>query len=111
MQAGIKVWVLTGDKQETAINIGYSAHVLDETMELLCVNTSTSQACQHTLDSSLARLQAAGPVPHLLPSPPTPMHPIDFITSFDICVALLTELTVVASTLLRCRRSRPRSVH
>lgn len=71
MQAGIKVWVLTGDKQETAINIGYSAHVLDETMELLCVNTSTTQACQHTLDSSLARLQAAGPVPHLLPSPPT----------------------------------------
>ena len=25
-QAGIKIWVLTGDKKETAINIGY-AHV------------------------------------------------------------------------------------
>lgn len=23
-QAGIKIWVLTGDKMETAINIGYS---------------------------------------------------------------------------------------
>lgn len=27
--AGIKVWVLTGDKVETAINIGVSAGLLD----------------------------------------------------------------------------------
>ena len=24
-QAGLKIWVLTGDKMETAINIGYAA--------------------------------------------------------------------------------------
>ena len=28
--AGIKIWVLTGDKQETAINIGYSCHLLGD---------------------------------------------------------------------------------
>lgn len=28
-EAGIKVWVLTGDKIETAINIGLSAGLLD----------------------------------------------------------------------------------
>jgi P-type E1-E2 ATPase len=28
-QTGIKVWVLTGDKVETAINIGLSAGLLD----------------------------------------------------------------------------------
>jgi phospholipid-transporting ATPase len=31
-QAGIKIWVLTGDKVETAINIGYSAGLLDKNM-------------------------------------------------------------------------------
>lgn len=32
--AGIKIWVLTGDKQETAINIGYSCQLLtDELLE------------------------------------------------------------------------------
>ena len=31
-QAGIKVWVLTGDKVETAINIGYSAGLLTNEM-------------------------------------------------------------------------------
>ncbi|KAM3965408.1 ATPase phospholipid transporting 8B isoform 1-T3 [Aphomia sociella] len=30
--AGIKVWVLTGDKQETAINIGYSCQLLTDDM-------------------------------------------------------------------------------
>uniref|UniRef100_A0A8C3FXY5 Phospholipid-transporting ATPase n=1 Tax=Chrysemys picta bellii TaxID=8478 RepID=A0A8C3FXY5_CHRPI len=30
--ANIKIWVLTGDKQETAMNIGYSCHMLTDTM-------------------------------------------------------------------------------
>ena len=33
MLAGIKIWVLTGDKQETAINIGYSCQLLDDSQE------------------------------------------------------------------------------
>ncbi|OWF34874.1 phospholipid-transporting ATPase ID [Mizuhopecten yessoensis] len=32
-EAGIKIWVLTGDKQETAINIGYSCRLLTDEME------------------------------------------------------------------------------
>jgi len=32
--AGIKVWVLTGDKIETATNIGFSAGLLDSSMTL-----------------------------------------------------------------------------
>ena len=31
-RAGIKVWVLTGDKVETAINIGYSCRLLNNEM-------------------------------------------------------------------------------
>ncbi|XP_064031363.1 phospholipid-transporting ATPase IK [Pogoniulus pusillus] len=31
----IKVWVLTGDKQETAVNIGYACRLLTDDMELL----------------------------------------------------------------------------
>ena len=32
-EAGIKVWVLTGDKIETAMNIGVSAGLLDQEMD------------------------------------------------------------------------------
>lgn len=34
---GIKLWVLTGDKVETAINIGFSCNLLDNQMELLVI--------------------------------------------------------------------------
>ncbi|SMN21130.1 similar to Saccharomyces cerevisiae YER166W DNF1 Aminophospholipid translocase (flippase) that localizes primarily to the plasma membrane [Maudiozyma saulgeensis] len=36
-EAGIKLWVLTGDKVETAINIGFSCNVLNTDMELLVI--------------------------------------------------------------------------
>jgi phospholipid-translocating ATPase len=36
-EAGIKVWVLTGDKLETAINIGYSCNLLTQSMQLWTV--------------------------------------------------------------------------
>ena len=35
---GIKVWVLTGDKIETAINIGISAKLLDDSMDQYIVD-------------------------------------------------------------------------
>jgi phospholipid-transporting ATPase len=48
-RAGIKVWVLTGDKVETAINIGYSAKLLDTTMEILKVEAEEDHEIQATL--------------------------------------------------------------
>ncbi|CDK28965.1 unnamed protein product [Kuraishia capsulata CBS 1993] len=36
-RAGIKLWVLTGDKIETAINIGFSCNLLDNSMNLLVI--------------------------------------------------------------------------
>jgi P-type E1-E2 ATPase len=36
-KAGVKVWVLTGDKEETAINIGYSCRLLEPHMTLIKV--------------------------------------------------------------------------
>ncbi|KAJ8950664.1 hypothetical protein NQ314_007794 [Rhamnusium bicolor] len=38
LQADINVWVLTGDKQETAINIGYSCKLLTQGMQLIILN-------------------------------------------------------------------------
>lgn len=38
LEAQIKLWVLTGDKQETAINIGYSCRLLQQGMDLIILN-------------------------------------------------------------------------
>ena len=41
-RAGIKLWVLTGDKQETAINIGYSCKLLTEDTAVVKIDGTTS---------------------------------------------------------------------
>ncbi|KAM9946077.1 hypothetical protein ACTFIT_004369 [Dictyostelium discoideum] len=48
-EAGIKVWVLTGDKQETAISISTSSAVINEEMELIILNESNKQALMKRL--------------------------------------------------------------
>lgn len=45
-EAGIKVWVLTGDKEETAVNISYFAGHFDRTMEeMRLTNRQTEEDC------------------------------------------------------------------
>ena len=34
-RAGINIWMLTGDKQETAINIGFATKLLTDTMDMM----------------------------------------------------------------------------
>lgn len=48
-QAGIKVWVLTGDKQETAISIGISCKLLTSSMQQIVINGKSKEACQKLL--------------------------------------------------------------
>ncbi|KAL2484740.1 putative phospholipid-transporting ATPase 9 [Abeliophyllum distichum] len=42
-QAGIKIWVLTGDKMETAINIGYACSLLRQGMKQIIINLETTE--------------------------------------------------------------------
>ncbi|KAG0495862.1 hypothetical protein HPP92_000553 [Vanilla planifolia] len=37
-QAGLKIWVLTGDKMETAINIGFACSLLRQGMKQICIS-------------------------------------------------------------------------
>ncbi|XP_053476877.1 probable phospholipid-transporting ATPase VD isoform X2 [Ictalurus furcatus] len=48
-KAGIKVWVLTGDKQETAINIACACKLLQATDQLLTANCDSKEACEARL--------------------------------------------------------------
>lgn len=40
-KAGLQIWVLTGDKQETAINIAYACKLLDPEEEILTLNADS----------------------------------------------------------------------
>ncbi|XP_074523859.1 phospholipid-transporting ATPase VA [Halichoeres trimaculatus] len=57
-QAGLQIWVLTGDKQETAVNIAYACKLLDPEEEILTLNADSQEACALLLEESLHYIQA-----------------------------------------------------
>lgn len=48
-EAGIKIWVLTGDKVETAINIGFACNLLTKDMLLINVNARSEEETMEQL--------------------------------------------------------------
>ena len=52
-KAGIKFWMLTGDKVETAINIGYSCGVLDEQVKLFRIEQESKQLLMNYITTIL----------------------------------------------------------
>lgn len=75
-EAGIQLWVLTGDKQETAVNIAYSCRLLDQTDTVYSINTESQETCESILSCALEEVkQFYGPrKPDRLPPgapPPT----------------------------------------
>ncbi|ELW59612.1 putative phospholipid-transporting ATPase IA [Tupaia chinensis] len=49
MKADIKIWILTGDKQETAINIGHSCKLLKKNMGMIVINEGSLDGTRETL--------------------------------------------------------------
>ncbi|KAF1396631.1 Phospholipid-transporting ATPase FetA, partial [Spheniscus magellanicus] len=57
-KANIKIWVLTGDKQETAVNIGYSCNLLNEDMEdVFIIEGSTSDDVLNELRNARKKMK------------------------------------------------------
>ncbi|XP_004467267.2 phospholipid-transporting ATPase VB isoform X2 [Dasypus novemcinctus] len=56
-QAGIQLWVLTGDKQETAVNIAYSCRLLDQTDTVYTINTENQETCESIFNCALEEIK------------------------------------------------------
>ncbi|KAN0076165.1 SEN1 N terminal domain containing protein [Elaphomyces granulatus] len=79
--AGIKLWVLTGDKVETAINIGFSCNLLTSDMDLIVFNIPADDAAlaASELDKNLSTLGITGSDEELIAArldhrAPSPRH-------------------------------------
>ena len=82
-EAGIKLWVLTGDKVETAINIGFSCNLLNNDMELIVlkIDDGTVETAEKELDKHLSSFGKTGSDAELKAAmnehePPAPTHAI-----------------------------------
>ena len=56
LEAKINIWVLTGDKQETAINIGYSCRLLQQGMDLIIMNEDSLDNTRTCITRNLSEL-------------------------------------------------------
>ncbi|KAJ5887422.1 hypothetical protein N7495_007463 [Penicillium taxi] len=81
--AGIKLWVLTGDKVETAINIGFSCNLLNNNMELIVLNIPENKPDQAAmeLENHLGTFNLTGSDEELIAArldhtPPAPTHAV-----------------------------------
>lgn len=55
-KAGIKFWVLTGDKKETALSIGMSSHVIDDDMDVIVLGQRDKAALRARLEELYVEL-------------------------------------------------------
>ncbi len=62
LEAHIHVWVLTGDKQETAINIGHSCRLLREGMPIIILNADSLDEARNQINEQLTNFRSAGAV-------------------------------------------------
>ncbi len=51
------MWVLTGDRQETAINIGMSCRLISESMNLVIINEETSHDTHDFINKRLTAIK------------------------------------------------------
>ncbi|CAJ0929896.1 unnamed protein product [Ranitomeya imitator] len=71
-KANIKIWVLTGDKQETAENIGYSCNMLqDEMKEVFIIRGTSPEEVQEELRTARRK-----------------MNPDSFMDNYDVNVQI-----------------------
>uniref|UniRef100_A0AAY4D1D0 P-type phospholipid transporter n=1 Tax=Denticeps clupeoides TaxID=299321 RepID=A0AAY4D1D0_9TELE len=97
-QAGIKVWVLTGDKTETAVNVGYSCRLIDPDTNLL-----QGEEIQHnTCRCSVIVCRCGNDSTHLT-SPQLSSSPIKCLLMFNKWGARFVALSNQCQSVLCCR--------
>lgn len=108
-RAGIKLWMLTGDKRETAINIGYSCRLIkDYSTVVVLSNDDPRDATMLRINTTTTEIQA-GRVAHCVVV-------IDGATLGDLeadstMMSLFFELCVVADSTICCRASPSQKAH
>jgi len=102
-EAGIVVWVLTGDKQETAINIAHSCRLFTNNMEVIKLNARSRDAAESAITLYLDQCQNSSlPISRraLVVDGKTLIYVLDKRANIQ---HLFLDLTVQCSAVLACR--------
>jgi phospholipid-translocating ATPase len=100
-RAKIKMWMLTGDKRETAINIGYSCRLIKDYSSVTILDHEIGQVEQMAAAAVLAITQ--GTVAHSVVV--VDGQTLSHITEDEVLQMLFYELAILADSVICCRAS------
>jgi phospholipid-translocating ATPase len=100
-RAKIKMWMLTGDKRETAINIGYSCRLIKDYSSVTVLDHETGQV-EHLIGSAILAINS-GTIAHSVVV--IDGQTLSQITSHPSLQLLFYELAILASSVICCRAS------
>ena len=100
-RASIKLWMLTGDKRETAVNIGHSCRLIKDYSSITILDHQTGEVSQRiaaaTIDISNGRVAHSVVV--------VDGHTLSQINSSQSLQELFVSLAILADTVICCRAS------
>ncbi|KAH9878012.1 hypothetical protein J1614_003229, partial [Plenodomus biglobosus] len=101
-RAGIKMWMLTGDKRETAINIGYSCRLIKDYSTVTVLDHEASTPLPTAMASAIQAINS-GHVAHAVVV--IDGQTLSKITNDMALSETFHELAILASSVLCCRAS------
>ncbi|KAH7318174.1 hypothetical protein B0I35DRAFT_451189 [Stachybotrys elegans] len=106
-RANIKVWMLTGDKRETAINIGHSARVCKPYSEVFVLDVDEGNL-QHTLNDIFHKVQHNN-LPHTVVV--IDGKTLQAVDDDERLAAVFYDLTILIDSVICCRASPSQKSH
>ena len=107
-RAGIKLWILTGDKVQTAIEIGFSCNLLTSDMDIMILSSETEEGARTQIDSGLNKIIDAERNPAARPASGFAVvidgETLRFALS-PMLKSLFLDLTTQCSAVVCCRVS------
>ena len=100
-RAKIKMWMLTGDKRETAINIGYSCRLIKDYSNVTVLDHETGQV-EQTIGAAILAINS-GTVAHSVVV--VDGQTLSKITELETLTTLFHELAILADSVICCRAS------
>jgi phospholipid-translocating ATPase len=100
-RAGIKMWMLTGDKRETAINIGHSCRLIKDYSSVTTLDHEAGNVEQDITATVLA-IQAGNTAHSVVV---VDGQTLSIITASDALKTLFLELAILADSVICCRAS------
>ncbi|WVW84748.1 hypothetical protein I302_106783 [Kwoniella bestiolae CBS 10118] len=86
-RAGIKLWILTGDKLQTAIEIGYSCNLLTNDMEVMIISADSEEGARAQIEAGLNKIASVIGPPPTTPGSGKIMNPgMDISATFAVVI-------------------------